>query len=172
MKGLIIYQGKYGATDQYARWLAETLSMPLVGAESTTPALLTGYDLIILGSSVYVGKLVIANWLTENLSSLVNKKLFLFIVCGITANDKGEQQRVIDTNLDSKTAEVFFLPGRCFIPGLNWKDRLTLKMGEWLQKDPKKKAVMRLGFDNMDRKYLNHLVTAVLKEETVLAGTG
>jgi menaquinone-dependent protoporphyrinogen IX oxidase len=164
MKGVIIYQGKYGATNQYARWLADALGLPVLRAQSATPAMLSRYDFVILGSSIYVGKLVIVKWLQQNMSLLANKKVFLFIVCGTTIENKVEQRKIIDNNLDPEslnTAETYFIPGRCVVSKLSWKDHLMLKMGAWLEKDPIKKNVMKQGFDRMDKKNLEPLIFAV-----------
>ncbi|MCC8426413.1 flavodoxin domain-containing protein [Mucilaginibacter sp. UR6-11] len=173
MKGIIIYQGRYGATDQYAHWLADALGLPLLRVESATPATLAGYDLIILGSSVYVGKLLIAKWIDQNAGLLAEKKVFLFIVCGTTSDDSIQQQQLIHNNLGraiSRSITWFFLPGRCIISKLSWKDRLVLKIGAWFEKNPKKKRVMKQGFDELDRRHLDKLIAAVratLKETAV-----
>lgn len=164
MKGIIIYQGRYGATAQYARWLADALRLPMFGAEEATPALLAGYDLVILGSSVYVGKLLIAKWLDRNAGLLAEKKVLLFVVCGTTADDPVLQRALITSNLGraiSRSVTTFFLPGRCIVAKLSWKDRLVLNMGAWLEKDPQKKAVMKQGFDRLDRQNLAALIAAV-----------
>lgn len=163
-KGVIIYQGKYGSTDQYAHWLADGLGLPLCNAQSASTIKLEDYELIILGSSVYVGRLVIGKWLHQNENALAGKKLFMFIVCGTSAEDKDEQYKIIDDNLSSvvdKSTEVFFLPGRCIVNKLSWKDRIVLKMGAFMQKDPQKKAVMNSGFDHMDKNSLTPLIEAV-----------
>lgn len=164
MKGIIVYQGRYGATAQYARWLADALRLPLFGTEEATPALLAGYDLVILGSSVYVGQLLISKWLDRHAGLLAEKKVLLFVVCGTTADDPVLQQLLISDNLGPairKWVTTFFLPGRCIVSQLSWKDRFVLKMGAWLQKDPAKKAVMSQGFDRMDRKNLDPLIAAL-----------
>jgi len=163
MNGIIIYQGKYGATEQYAHWLGTALSLKCLDARDVTPAYLTGHDPIILGSSVYMGKLVIGKWLQEYADALAGKKVLLFIVCGAAANDAGQQQKLIASNLDATitlATQVFFVPGRCVVSKLSWKDRFILKMGAWLQKDTVKKVVMTQGFDRMDQKNLAPLIAA------------
>ena len=167
MNGIIIYQGKYGATEQYVQWLASALHVPFLKAGDVAPATLAGYDLVILGSSVYVGKLTIGRWLKRNPNLLAGKKLFLFIVSGTSAEDKAEQEQLLGKNLEPefrKTTGIFFLPGRCIVSKLSWKDRFILKMGAMLQKDPQKKAIMNHGFDHMDQKSLQDLISAVGQE--------
>jgi len=164
MKGIIVYKGKYGATAQYARWLSESTGLPLLDFAKATPGALAGYDLVILGSSVYVGNLVLAKWLDQNANLLIEKKVLLFIVCGATADNPAQQQQLLDRNLGRalrRAVKSFFLPGRCIISGLSWKDRLMLKIGAWMEKDPKNKAVMKAGFDNMARGKLDQLVNEV-----------
>nr|WP_294796305.1 flavodoxin domain-containing protein [uncultured Mucilaginibacter sp.] len=168
MNGIIIYQGRYGATSQYAGWLAQALKLPMIGTEITPPEALAKYDVIILGSSIYVGQLVINKWLKQNGTLLSKKKLFLFVVSGSTTNNQLLQQQVIKSNLDpvlSKLVEVYFVPGRCNISGLSWTDRILLKIGAWFEKDPMNKEAMQNGFDNMDRKALDPLIAAVGADE-------
>lgn len=170
MKAIIIYRGKYGATDQYAHWLADILGISLLKAENATSEILAGYEIVIVGSSVYVGNLLLAKWLDRHAGDLVDKKVLLFIVCGTTADDSEEQQLLIRNNLGRAlraSIAVFFLPGKCVISRLSWKDRIVLKMGAWLQKDVHKKALMNRGFNHMDKKKLDPLIIAfrqLLKE--------
>lgn len=164
MKGTIIYRGKYGATEQYAQWLSVALKLPMSTSEAVTPGLLANNDYIVLGSSVYAGKLVISSWLKANQVQLAGKKIFLFIVCGTTADNVYLQQVVVANNIELEirnNCEFFFVPGRVIVSGLNWKDRFVLKMGAMMQKDPEKKAAMLRGFDRMDKKHLNGLIKRI-----------
>jgi len=164
MKGIIIYAGKYGATAQYAQWLADTLKLPALPAEKTRTADLSRCDVVILGSSVYVGKLVIRRWLRDHEATLAGKAILLFIVCGTSADDINAQDKIVQNNLGTavrQAAKIFFLPGRCIISKLSWKDRLLLHFGAMLAKEPAQKAGMRSGFDRMDRKALGELVREV-----------
>lgn len=164
MNGIIIYQSKYGATEQYASWLADALKLHRVKVEAATPATIEGREVVILGSPIYAGQLLIKKWLQQNINLLSNKQIFLFIVSGSTTNDQALQQQVINNNLDPALramVKVFFLPGKCNVSRLSWMDRLVLKMGAWLEKDPQKKMIMKSGFDNMDRRALDALVEAV-----------
>lgn len=166
MKGIIIYQGRYGATEQYATWLADELKLLKIKSEVATPDILAMYDTVILGSSIYVGRLVIDKWLKRHNKLLSKKKLFLFVVSGSTTNDELLQQQVLDKNLDPllrSKVKVFFLPGRCLKSSLSWKDRIVLKMGAWLEKDPQKKKAMENGFDSMDKKALDPMIDAVVR---------
>ena len=58
MKGIVVYKGKYGATRQYAEWLGAEFALPVQPAETLTREKLFLFDYIVIGSSVYVGKLL------------------------------------------------------------------------------------------------------------------
>jgi len=53
----VIYKSKYGATKQYAEWIAETLNAPVFEASSIKPPQLAEYDVIIYGGGVYAGSI-------------------------------------------------------------------------------------------------------------------
>lgn len=161
MKGIIIYQSKYGATAQYAEWLGEELGLPFINIKNITPEMVACIDLIIVGSPLYIGKVLITAWLKENAAMLTEKDVLLYIVCGTTADDLRLQQQVINNNFGwplNKFAGMYFLPGRCFPSGLSWKDRFLLKMGAWMEKDPQKKRLMKEGFDKMERINMDEIV--------------
>ncbi len=82
MNAIIIYKGRYGATRQYAEWLGDALQIPLTVPTEISVTKLRDYDLIILGSSVYIGKLELTGWIKQNSNILSGKRILLFIVCG------------------------------------------------------------------------------------------
>ena len=156
-KGAIIYSSRYGATRQYAEWLSEELKWPLLKAENTAYEDLISYETLIIGSSVYIGKLLIKAWLRINSPILGDKNLLFFIVCGTPASEKEEQDKIARTNIPRDIigpANVFFLPGRVAMGKLSWRDRFMLKMGARLQKDPAKKAAMLKDVDGVRKELL------------------
>lgn len=166
MKAVIIYQSKYGSTGQYAQWLASALGFPMLELADATSSAIANYDVVVFGTPVYVGSLLIAKWLDQNAGLLAEKKVLLFIVSGTTTDDPVQQQKVIDQNLGRglrRSVSIFFLPGRCNIQQLSWRDRVLLKIGAWLEKDPGNKALMKAGFNKMDVKKLDPLVAKIQK---------
>jgi menaquinone-dependent protoporphyrinogen IX oxidase len=95
MKGIIIYKGKYGATQQYAQWLATDLNLPVVNATERQSDDLSLYDFIILGSSVYIGKLQLSNWISSNLPAIRSKKIFFFQVAATPPDQKEKSETYI-----------------------------------------------------------------------------
>ena len=88
MKGIIVYKGKYGATRQYAQWLGEELNLPVFPAADLQTDSLLQCDFIIIGSSVYIGKLQISKWLSNNQAAIRGKKIFFFQVAATPPEKK------------------------------------------------------------------------------------
>ena len=82
MKTLIVYDGCYGSTETYARWMAERL--PGAEARRVTEAdLLEKYDTVIVGEPVYMERVFpsIRDFLEKNADALAKKITAAFVVC-------------------------------------------------------------------------------------------
>lgn len=169
MKGIIIYNSKYGSTRQYGEWLGENLQLPLVHTAAISKEELAGFDYFIIGSAVYMGKLSTRHWLRDNLPWLSRKRIFFFQVAG-TPVEEAEKRNAYDR--DSIPPELaanshsFYLPGRLQTGKLGWKDRLIVKMMHFLTK--KKGAQQRAGldYDGVNRQALQGILTAVNRYDT------
>jgi menaquinone-dependent protoporphyrinogen IX oxidase len=162
MQDLIVYAGKYGATRQYAEWLGQELGLPVLTPDKINNEKLVMSNLLLLGSSVYIGKLVIHAWLKQNVNYLRNKNVFLFIVCA--SSDPKEHETIIKNNLPvslKNNCRIFFLPGKVIREKLSWKDRLLLKLGSAAEKDPAKKKEMQQDFDNVKKENLAEMLKAI-----------
>ncbi|HVV07082.1 MAG TPA: flavodoxin domain-containing protein [Puia sp.] len=163
-KGAIIYSSRYGATQQYAEWLAEKLKWPLLTAETTSTKDLAPFNTLVIGSSVYIGRLLIKGWLKTHNPALGDKDLSFFIVCGTPASERAQQETIARTNIPHDLIgpeNVFFLPGRLLIDRLSWKDKFMLRMGARLQKDPAKKASMVRDVDGVKKEHLTPILQHV-----------
>jgi len=164
MKGIVIYKSKYGATKQYAQWLASKLGFQLSKADEVTAHSLNGVDVVILGSSVYIGKLLIKPWIEQYAEILKRKKLFLFIVCGTPASDKQKTGAIVAKNLPGELVEkcqVFFLKGSLHLERLSLLDKFALRMGANFEKDPVLKQRMLKGYDEVKEENLNPLLESL-----------
>lgn len=164
MRGVIIYKSKYGATRQYAQWLSNELKFPAVHPEEINADDIINADLVVFGSAVYMGKLLIKNWLKRNLDLVKNKKLFLFIVCATPPAEKEKLNEIVKNNVPLSIMDrttIHFLHGKMNIKGLTWTDRLFLKMGARLEKDPKTKKEMLTDFDAVKRENITALINDV-----------
>jgi menaquinone-dependent protoporphyrinogen IX oxidase len=154
MKGLVIYKGKYGATKQYAMWIGQELQLPVASADRFPVNELTKYDYFILGSSVYIGKLEIRNWLKKNFDLVQSKKLFFFQVAGSPIEQIEKRESYNKASLPTTILEkirFYYLPGRMIMRNLSAWDRFMLKMGARFTKDPVEKKTMLADFDHVKK---------------------
>lgn len=131
MKGIIIFKGKYGATSQYAEWIAEETGLPVVASHAAIKGDLINNDLIVLGSSVYTGALVMGQWIRENQESLLGKKIYLFVVCGTPMDKLGQLENNIRAGLPGQIREqcvISFLPGKMNYKKLSWSDKFLIRV--------------------------------------------
>lgn len=166
MKGLIIYKGKYGATKQYATWIGQELQMTVASADRFPADELQNYDYFILGSSVYIGKLEIKDWLKKHFNTIANKPIILFQVAGASPEQKEKRESFNKASLPSSILEklrCYYLPGRMIMRNLSTWDRFMLKMGAKLTKDPVEKEAMLTDFDHVKKENTLPLIEAVRK---------
>jgi len=164
MKGIIVYKGKYGATQQYAQWLGEELNLPVAASDKIDGNDLSNYDFLVIGSSVYIGKLQISKWLKANLASLKGKKIFFFQVAATPSDEKEKLEAYIRSGVPEEIrsqCEFYFYRGKMIFACLSWKDRFLLKMGARLTKDPAEKKGMLTDFNQVKRENITGLVNAV-----------
>ena len=164
MKGLVIYKGKYGATKQYAMWIGQELQLPVASSDRFPVDELPKYDYFILGSSVYIGKLEIKDWLKKNFELLQNKKILFFQVSASPPEQIEKRESYNKTSLSPdilKKIQFYYLPGRMIMRNLSAWDRFMLKMGARLTKDPVEKKKMLTDFNDVKKENIDPLVKAV-----------
>ena len=163
MKGIIIYKGRYGATKQYAEWLGEELKIPAFSAENVKEEI-SDYDFLIIGSSVYIGKLEIRNWLKRNLQSISKKKIFFFQVSATPPDETEKLESYLESAISKEMRqkmEICFLPGKFDIKSMSWMDRFLLRMGARLTKDPVAKKEMLTEYNHVRKENLANLIEKV-----------
>jgi len=88
MKTGIVYASKYGCTADCAAYLKDKLSSDVALVDintATQPLSLDQFDTILIGGSVYVGKVAkkLRAFCTDNLEALLQKKIGLFLCCAL-----------------------------------------------------------------------------------------
>ena len=165
MKAAILYYGKFGSTRQYAEWLSEATGLPVFDLRKNAPEP-WDYDLLILGTSIIVGKPAIARWMKKNWNMLWGRKILLFSVSG-TAPDHPDLQTWMHTHLGEEILSgISYVPlrGRLIPEDLPWWIRTMLKMVARASNDPETKKRMSEGFDYMDRDSLEPILTWYRKQ--------
>lgn len=163
MKAIVIYKSKYGAARQYAHWIGSELNAPVVEADAVDVDKLQNYELLIIGSSVYIGKMMIGKWLQKNQAHLAGKKIFLFVVSGTPVSKQDQLNSYVTKSVPaeiSNTAGKFFLPGKMIIKELSRFDRFMLKMGAMLG-GAKAKGEMLRDYNDVKRENISELTAAV-----------
>ena len=166
MKGVIIYKGKYGSTEQYAQWLGINLHLPVMPADEFPTGKIKDFDFFLIGSSVYIGKLQISKWLKENETLLQDKKIFFFQVAATPPVEKQKLQLYFESGVPEsirQNCQVYFLHGKMIKSKLSFMDRVMLKMGASLTKDPVAKKKMLTDFDEVKKENIAEIVNAALK---------
>lgn len=165
MKGIIIYKGKYGATRQYAAWLRNELRLQLVQADHCRPYQIELSDPVLIGTSIYVGKMQITKWLKQNVDALKNKKIFLFVVCGTPSSEKEKLQSYLDASLPAELrnqCHIYFLPGRLIFKKLSFWDKLILRMGARMAQKPGERQRMMTDYDSVKREHLDPMLNDIM----------
>lgn len=95
MKTVMIYATKYGSVRKAAELLREKLNggPALVDVANEPAPSLDGYDTVILGGSVYMGRVQkkLSAYIQNNLDILLKKKLGIFLCATVT--DSGQQEK-------------------------------------------------------------------------------
>ncbi len=161
MKGVIIFKGKYGATEQYAEWLGQELGLPVFTPDNYKTEDIFNCDFVVIGSSVYIGKLQIKEWIKANIPGLLTKKIFLFVVSGTPAGEIAKLESYMQESVPSqvrKKSQVYFLPGKLIYRGLSWRDKFMLRMGAMLTKEKDTKKRMLTDYNKVRKENLDAML--------------
>jgi menaquinone-dependent protoporphyrinogen IX oxidase len=127
--GVIVYKTRYGTTQEYAEWIRKELRIPMIDPERLDEQVSARCDFLVVGTPVYLGKMLIADWLSDNLDRLRQTRVFLFVVCTYFS-DMEKQRAMIKENIPGSlrdSCEVFFLAGRVIADKLSKEDALLLE---------------------------------------------
>ena len=131
MSTLIVYASKYGFTKTCAEILAKKLgeNVDIYDLNSNLPDLMK-YDKVIVGGSIYAGKIrkPVMRFCTDNLNTLKGKKLGLFI-CGMAKEDDAQKQ--LDSSFPQELLAVCaakgFFGGECNYEKMNFMEKFIMK---------------------------------------------
>jgi len=172
-KVLIAYQSKYGSTKQYAEWIAQEIKGDLINIENGDMPDLARYDIIIIGSSVRVGSIVIAPFIQDHWSVMKEKKVILFTTSG-TPPQHSKIQSIYEKSLPEeirKEIKYFPLSGRISMENLTLLDKQLIAIGKMMEQDETLKNNMGKDFDGVRRdnllplfEYVKDLKTTITKK--------
>lgn len=129
MRGIILYQSKYGATRRYAQWLKETTGFDCVETRNADIRQVVQYDTVILGGGIYASGISGLSFLRKHFSKLKEKKLVIFCV-GASPYEENAIQQVRQHNLkeDLREMPLFYCRGAWDEEAMGFVDRKLCKM--------------------------------------------
>lgn len=135
MKIALIYASKYGATKQYAQWVAEATGVTLLERKHVLPSELKEYDGIIYGGGLYAGGIAGIKLVTKRACNL----LAVFTV-GLSNPATTDFSDIMAKNLPMslrETAAVFHLRGGIDYSRLSFQHKAMMRMlRQMLRKKP------------------------------------
>ena len=138
MKIAVIYRSKYGATKQYAEWIAEELNADLFEYGTVKPSDFKDYDLIIYGGGLYAGGISGVKLVTKK----PNKSLIVFTT-GITSAETINNSELINRNIPSdmqSNIKLFYLRGSLECKKLNTTHKIMISMLKKFMLDKKSQS--------------------------------
>lgn len=132
MKTLVVYASKYGCTEKCAKILSEKLTgeVDLCDLKAAKVADLSKYEKVIVGGSIYVGKMPreVSDFCSANLHVLKDKSLGLF-VCGMLEDQaEVELNNSFPSELLTKALAKEFFGGEFQFNKMKLLDRFIVRM--------------------------------------------
>ena len=99
----VIYAGKYGTTERYARWIAEETGGELMPESGVSVKALADKDVIIFGGAVHAGAISGIGTLKKLYPQIAEKRILTFAV-GLTIGDKETQEECRELNFTKQAS--------------------------------------------------------------------
>lgn len=170
--GIILYQSKYGATKEYAKWLSETTGFNFLEIKKAKIDDILQYDLIILGGGLYATGISGISFLKKNYRLLKQKQILVFAV-GASPYVEGIEKVIAENNLTGELSDIplFYCRGKWDLDNMSFIDKNLCKLlqNRVSKKDPSsyeiwEKALIEAGnktHDWTDKVYLNPILDRI-----------
>jgi menaquinone-dependent protoporphyrinogen oxidase len=131
MNTLIVYASKYGCVERCAGIIKKELNnqADIVNLRDRKKFDLSGYEKVIIGGSIYIGKIrkEVTEFCANNINELKKKRLGLFI-CGMQENAfEAELNQNFPQELLNIAAAKEYLGGEFLLDKMGFMDRLIVK---------------------------------------------
>ena len=164
MNGLVCFISKYGAARQYAEWISHELGFSLVDISGDAAVDIASQDCVVVGGSVYAGRMKAARWLVANHAALKGKKICYFSVGGMSRNATPQIEEMWKGNIPDEVRgqlKLFHFEGRIRYAGMKIVDKLIVGMIRFVVKDKKKAEEMVGERDKVSKDQIAELVAFV-----------
>lgn len=131
MNTLIVYTSKYGCTEKCAKLVSEYLNdkADMLNLKSDKNIDLTKYDKVIIGGSIYIGKIQkeVTEFCSKYLNTLKEKRIGIFI-CGM---QKDAIETEINQNFPPELLEIAevkeYFGGEFSFEKMNFMEKMIIK---------------------------------------------
>ena len=108
---IVLYYSKYGATKQYAEWIAGELGADLVDVRARKPKLrdIRDYDTIIYGGGIYSGGIKGVELITKNWSKGLSAKRVIVFAVGMAVDVEANREQCREINFEKRL--IYWMDG-------------------------------------------------------------
>ena len=100
-KVAVIYEGKYGSTEQYAKWICEETSGDLFSLEEAVKIDLAVYDAVVFGGAIHAGGILGIDKFKKIFKKIMDKRVYTFAV-GLNIDDEEARKECIELNFEKQ----------------------------------------------------------------------
>ncbi|MBU3159195.1 flavodoxin domain-containing protein [Clostridium frigoris] len=133
MKTVVIYKSKTGFTKKYAEWIAKALLADIFDVSKVDINVVTDYDTVIYGGSLYAVGIIGVKYITQNLNKLKGKKIVVFAT-GASPSSEGVISEVKNKNFtleEQKHVQFFYLRGGFDYSKIKLLDKVLMTLLKW-----------------------------------------
>lgn len=157
MKTLIVYGTTYGYAQDCAHQLKALLAgdVEVADAESAAVIALTSYDQVIVGGSVYMGKVQksVRHFCVQNQDALLEKRLGLFLCCGLPEDFTRNTEAAFPEPLRKRALSSECFGGRMDVSKMSFIHRTVAQL---MAKDEKGKPAVVQAFPEHIQRMAEH----------------
>ncbi len=141
MKTLIIYGTRNGSVRTVANKLKQGLEgqIDIIDSKETTVKDITGYNKVLIGSSIYFGQINkhVKEFINMHKPELLNKRLGVFILAGEKDKSKMERQlrNSITNDIYEKADLISVIGSEIKLEKYSWLVKLILKYGQGIKEN-------------------------------------
>lgn len=149
MKTAIIFSSAHGTTEKASQLLKNHLKgeVDVINLKESSNLSLKDYNSVILGSSIYAGsvKSKLKQFIKQNQSNLVTKKIGLFLCCMYEGDKAAKQfETAYPEELKALSVSNGLFGGEFILSNLNFFERKIIKMIDGVTTDVSKLDVQKI----------------------------
>jgi len=131
VKTLIIYASKHGSAEKAANKLYQNLEddKEIVNIQENSKPFIDNFDTVVIGGSIYGGNIQkeIQKFINDNLNTLLDKRIGLYLCCGIEKDFEKQLENSISEKLLAHTAVVGYFGYEYNIDKMNFLEKTMVK---------------------------------------------